>query len=87
MKNKAKYFIAIVLAGIVLVVACFAVVLYTPTNAETKYNEISLTDMGKPIFAGTGESSFDEDTLYYSSGNTVGYNMDMRACLLTADYT
>ena len=88
MKKKAIYFTAIVLASFMLIVTAFVAALYSvPTDAETEYKEISLTDIGKPVFAGTGKSSFDEDTLYYSSGNTVGYNVDMQASLLTADYT
>lgn len=88
MKRKIIPVLSAVCALILLIGAVFAVIVSAKdTGAATEYGEVSITDFGTPVFAGSGASSVDEDTLYYSTANTVGYNADMSSSLFTADYT
>ena len=85
---KKKAIIRISAALVVLLCAVSLVFFFCPSAsvAQEEYTEISLTDLGSPVMAGAGESAVDEDTLYYSSGNTVGYNGLPENAVFTADY-
>lgn len=84
--KKTIWCLTLVGVAFALIIIASAIFVPKKTFAESEYNELSITDMGEPIFAGAGDSAMDEDTLYYYSGNTVGFNFDVSSSVLTADY-